>query len=98
MTLVPEMAEVRIIEDFPEGSVACGMSRGFASISKAIMITRKLFKRDGMYFHLKGENWARELAEIPSQLCSFWTPSLFAEYEIPVRKQKMAILLTTKIT
>lgn len=91
--------EVKIagVETLGEGSVKCGVSRGFASVSKAILATRKQFAVGGEYFHIKGDTWGRELAEIPSQLCTFWEPSLLAGYRLPAKDEKRAVVLTKKI-
>lgn len=88
---------IRAIESLPERSVKYAMSRGFSSITKAIMSTRKIFPKGGRYFHLKSEEWASEVAQIPTQLCSFWTPSLAGEYKLPVGEVKFAVVKTDKI-
>jgi 16S rRNA (guanine527-N7)-methyltransferase len=88
---------IRAVEALPAGSVKFGMSRGFASIAKALLTTRKTFVRGGRYFHLKGEEWASEVAGIPTQLCSFWTPGLVAEYKLPVGEVKFSVVKTEKV-
>jgi 16S rRNA (guanine527-N7)-methyltransferase len=88
---------VRAVESLPERSIEFGMSRGFAGLSKAILMTRKPFKNGGSYYHLKSEEWATEVAAIPSQLCSFWTPSLVGEYKLPIGNIKFAVVRTEKI-
>jgi 16S rRNA (guanine527-N7)-methyltransferase len=85
------------IETLPPASVRFAMSRGFASISKALLTTRKAFMKDGRYFHIKGEQWASEIASIPTQLCTFWRPGLIAEYKLPVGEIKFAVVNTDKI-
>lgn len=85
------------VESFPEGSIQTAISRGFAPISKSILLTRKIFPVGGVYYHLKGEEWASEIADIPTQLCSFWQPSLLGEYRLPVGEVKFAIVKTEKI-
>jgi 16S rRNA (guanine527-N7)-methyltransferase len=98
-TLKLTNVEVKVanIETLPANSVACGISRGFASVSKAILATRKVFSVNGHYFHMKGDIWGRELAEIPSQLCSYWEPALLAQYSLPSKGEKRAVVLTKKI-
>lgn len=92
-------ADVRIqgVESLPEKSVRYAMSRGFAPIPKALLLARKIFDRGGMYFHLKSEEWASEIAQIPTQLCSFWSPSLLGEYKLPIGEIRFAIVKTEKI-
>lgn len=85
------------IESIPEESVNFGICRGLASISKAILATRKIFKTGGVFYHMKGEGWASEIAEIPTQLCSFWTPALVSEYRLPIGEIKFAVVKTEKV-
>lgn len=85
------------VEDLPENSVVNAISRGFAPLSKAMLVTRKAIKKGGRFFHLKGDGWANELAQVPSQLFSFWSPSLLSQYRIPESNADMGLLLTEKI-
>ncbi len=48
------------VESLDEGSVPCAVSRGFAPLGKALLLTRKVFEVGGRYFHLKGSQWATE--------------------------------------
>lgn len=85
------------IEDMKENSMQYVMTRGFASISKVILLTRKLVPRGGTVYHLKGEQWGMEVSEIPIQLCSLWTPGLVGEYRLPVGEIKFSVIKTDKI-
>jgi 16S rRNA (guanine527-N7)-methyltransferase len=85
------------VEALPEKSIFNGICRGFAPLHKALMLTRRPFARTGRLFHLKGDGWASELASVPSQLFSFWSPSLFGQYKIPETTVEGAIVLTEKI-
>lgn len=85
------------IESLPEASIDFAVSRGFASISKSLLLTRKAFKTGGNYFHLKGDQWGLEVAAIPTQLCSAWSPALSCEYVLPGTSVKLFIVKTTKI-
>ncbi len=87
----------RQVESLPEKSVKFAVSRGFASIPKSILITRKIVQTKGAYFHLKSEEWAKEIADIPTQLCSFWLPSALGEYKLPIGEIKFAVVKTEKI-
>lgn len=89
--------ENKTIESFPEGSIQYAMTRGFSSISKTILVTRKAVAKGGVLFHLKGEEWGIEVGEIPTQLCSIWSPSLVGEYKLPVGAVKFAVVKTDKI-
>jgi 16S rRNA (guanine527-N7)-methyltransferase len=85
------------IETLPEGSVQHAMARGFANISRTIMAARKSMVKGGSFYHLKGEEWGIEVGEIPTQLCSMWSPSLIGEYKLPVGAIKFAVVKTEKI-
>ncbi len=85
------------VQSLPENSVDCAVSRGFASITKAILMLRRAFRPDGEYFHIKGDSWSRELGEIPTQLCGFWRPGLLTEYHLPITRTKMALIVTKRV-
>ncbi|MBC7372330.1 MAG: 16S rRNA (guanine(527)-N(7))-methyltransferase RsmG [Bdellovibrionaceae bacterium] len=85
------------IESMKENSISHAMVRGFASISKTVLLTRKLVVKGGVLFHLKGEEWGMEVSDIPIQLCSSWAPSLVGEYRLPVGEVRFSIIKTDKI-
>lgn len=85
------------LASLPDKSVQFAVSRGYAPIPKAVLATRKCFIKGGSYFHMKGEEWAREVADIPSQLCSHWLPHLVGEYKLPIGAMKFAVVATKKI-
>lgn len=85
------------VEKMPAHSVEVAIARGFASIGKSILVTRKLVKKGGAFYHLKGEEWAREVTQIPIQLCSIWQPSLVADYKLPIGEVKFSLVKTDKI-
>ncbi len=89
--------QVNSLESIPQGSLECVVTRGFAPISKAILALRKPFKKGGILYMLKGEEWATEVANIPSQLCTFWTPHLEGEYKLPLGEVKFAVVKLLKV-
>lgn len=78
------------------GTVKFGISRGFANISKSVLMLRRVFSPGGVYFHFKSEEWPKEVAEIPTALCSYWLPELTGEYKLPIGEIKFAIVQTTR--
>jgi len=84
-------------DSLKEGSVQFVMTRGFSSISKVILLLRKIVPRGGTVFHLKGEQWGMEVSEIPIQLCSLWSPGLVGEYRLPIGEMKFSVIKTDKI-
>lgn len=88
---------IRQIESFQDKSIECAVARGFAPISKAILLGRRIFPVGGVFYHLKSEEWATEIADIPTQLCSFWLPSLTGEYKLPIGEVRFAVVKTEKI-
>lgn len=89
---------VRKVEALPELSVKNAICRGFGPISKTLLPVRKAFAKGGKVYHMKGEEWAREIAEIPTQMCSVWLPGLVGEYKLPIGAAKFAIVVTEKIS
>jgi len=87
---------IRQIETLPDHSIQAATCRGFAPLAKAIIAGRKLFPKDASFYHLKGEEWATEIADIPAQVCSYWQPELLGEYRLPVGEVRFAIVKTTK--
>ena len=85
------------IESLPDNSIKFAISRDFASIQKAILITRKAFVKGGVYFHMKSEEWGSEIMQIPTQLCTYWLPGLVKEYKLPMGEVKFAVVKTEKI-
>lgn len=84
------------VEALAEGSIDYCMSRGFANISKSVLLMRKIVKPNGIYFHFKTEEWPKEVAEMPTALCSFWFPELLGDYKLPIGEIKFSIVKTTR--
>lgn len=84
------------VEKLPEASFQYAVCRGFASISRTVLILRKPVRKGGVVFHMKGEEWFKEVSEIPTQLCSFWRPSLMAEYRLPIGEVNFGLVRTDK--
>jgi 16S rRNA (guanine527-N7)-methyltransferase len=85
------------VEALPDNSIQYCMARGFSNVSRTCMAARKPVVKGGALFHLKGEEWAIEVSEMPSQLCSLWSPSLVGDYKLPIGSVKFSILKTDKI-
>lgn len=85
------------VDSIKPSSLDIVVMRGFTAISKAILLLRKQVKRGGSLYVMKSEEWATEVANIPSQLCSFWMPSLVSEYRLPVGEVKFAVVKLKKI-
>lgn len=85
------------IEGLPANSVRTAITRGVANISKMILASRKSFAKGGTLYHMKGETWGAEVGEIPTQLCSVWSPALVKEYRLPIGEVRFAVVKTEKI-
>ncbi len=84
------------IESLPANSVKYSVTRGFGNISKMILVARKCVPTGGTLYHMRGEQWGLEVSQIPTQLCSVWTPSLIKEYKLPIGEIRFALLKTDK--
>jgi 16S rRNA (guanine527-N7)-methyltransferase len=85
------------VEDLEDASVLNAIGRGFAPLSRALLTARRPVGKGGRFFHMKGDGWANELAQVPSQLFSFWSPSLLGQYRIPETTTEMAVVMTSKV-
>lgn len=85
------------IEALPANSVKFAVARGVSNISKVILASRKCVIQGGVIYHMKAENWGMEVADIPSQLCSVWSPGLVSEYRLPIGEVRFGIVKTDKI-
>ncbi len=80
----------------PANSVKNVVSRGFAPLGRAMMISRAAVAEGGKFYHLKGDQWPMELSLVPSQLFSFWQPSLIGSYRLPDLGGEMSVVMTDK--
>jgi 16S rRNA (guanine527-N7)-methyltransferase len=85
------------IEALPANSIKYAVTRGVSNISKLILASRKCVVMGGVVYHMKSENWGMEVADIPSQLCSVWSPGLVSEYRLPIGEVRFAVVKTDKI-
>lgn len=86
------------IEELKGEKIEYAVSRAFASVSKSLLITRKIFKSKGVFYQMKANTWINELSEIPSQLCSHWAPRLLGEYKLPITKVERSVIKSIKLT
>ena len=85
------------LEDLPENSITCAVTRGVASLSKVLIMCRRAASSNCEFFHFKGRSWATEVAEIPSQLLASWDPVLVSDYMLPEGDANLSIILTKRI-
>lgn len=86
-----------LIEDFKSERFSCAISRGFASLTGSLIAARKVISSEGEYYHMKSSNWVREVAEIPTQICSAWSPRLLSDYQLPASSVVMSLVVARKI-
>lgn len=91
------VVQTKKIDILPANTIEQAICRGFAPLPKALLTLRKCVKKGGAVYHLKSEEWALEVSQIPSQLCSLWQPILDGEYKLPIGDIKMFVVKTAKI-
>lgn len=84
------------VEDLPDASIKCAISRGFASIGKSLVCCRKAAAEGMEYYHMKSDSWVTEAADIPPQICSYWQPQLVKQYSLPANLASMNLILTKR--
>ncbi len=75
-------------------TMSCAITRGFASISKALLLAKKTFNPQSSFYHLKGPLWSNEVGEMSPQLMSVWMPSLIHEYVLPDKMGERFVVKT----
>ena len=85
------------IDLLPSNTIEQAICRGFAPLPKALLVLRKAVKKNGAVYHMKSEEWALEVSQIPTQLCSIWQPTLESEYKLPIGDIKMFVVKTSKL-
>ncbi len=89
--------QTKKIDTLPSNTIEQAICRGFAPLPKALLMLRKSVKKGGIVYHMKSEEWALEVSQIPTQLCSIWQPALESEYKLPIGDIKMFVVKTTKL-
>lgn len=97
LKLTKVRTEWKRVEDIKEEVIDFGVSRAFAPLPRALLLTRKAFKRGGIYLHMKSQEWPIELASLPPQLCSMWNASFLQNYDLPIGDIRLSILKSEKI-
>jgi 16S rRNA (guanine527-N7)-methyltransferase len=85
------------LEDLTVNTINAAVSRGFASVSKSLLLARRACTIGCEYFHFKGHGWATEVAEIPSQILAAWDPRHVSDYVLPESDMTMSIVITTRV-
>lgn len=72
------------------------VARNLSPLHRGLLLTRKPVAKGGKFFQMRGDGWANELASVPSQLFSFWSPNLLGVYKLPESSEEHAVLLMDK--
>lgn len=84
------------IEDLKDRSIKNAIARDLGPLPRTMLLVRKAVAAGGKLYHMKSDGWANELGAVPTQLFSFWSPSLLGQYAIPDANMEMAVVLTDK--
>ncbi len=85
------------IGSLPTSSVAFAVSRGFASVTKSLLMTRSLFQPGGSFFMLKGDSWSLEVGELSPRLFGVWKVGPIGSYSLPDVAAEFVVLQCHKI-
>lgn len=86
------------IEDLPDYCIQYAILKNFSPLPRTLLTLRKLVKEGGELFHIKAHDWSLEISQLPSQLCSFWDPSLIEEFTLPISLNKISVIKTLKLS
>lgn len=85
------------VADLPKNSVQYAVSRGFASVTKSVLLGGPIFAVGGQFFMMKGDNWSIELAELPPRTFGSWKPEMIGQYRLPDTPAEYVVLQCAKI-
>jgi len=71
------------LEDLNPNTIPAAVIRGFANISKTLLVSRKVMAPKAKIYHFKGPEWITELTNMPQQLCSTWNSEPLGDYSLP---------------
>lgn len=86
-----------LIENLEEGSILQGVCRSPIALTKAFLTLRKAFMAGGSMFFLKTADWPVEVSQIPTQLCSVWSPTMIHEYKLPETESAFYVIHAKKL-
>lgn len=84
------------VEDLGDQKVPLAVSRGFAAISKTLLLCRGILPVGGRILMMKSESWAKELADLPSQAFGVWDCQPIGKYVIPGIDQVGVVVEATR--
>jgi 16S rRNA (guanine527-N7)-methyltransferase len=85
------------LEDLSPSTINAAVSRGFASVSKSLLMARRAAAIGCEFFHFKSQAWSTEVAEMPSQILASWDPRHVTDYKLPESDTAMSIVITTRV-
>lgn len=85
-------------ESLDEDSVEQAICRGYTTLTKAFLALRKSFKVNSIMYFMKASDWPVEISQVPTQLCSIWSPALFHEYKLPTTDSTFYVVAAKKIS
>ena len=75
--------EAKSIESLPKNTVSLGVTRALGAIGPLLIQMNSLFSSGGVLFHFKGDSWATELANCPTQVFTNWDIQRVGHYLLP---------------
>lgn len=84
-------------EEIARGAIHTAIMRGLTNIPKSLVALRHQFQVGGELYHMKGSEWAMEIASIPTQVCSTWNTEPVGEYDLPDSDEKRILIVSKRI-
>jgi len=75
MNIKPESLSIK------EPTVVVG--RDFSNLARSLLLGNKILPAGSTFYSLKGADWFKELASLPSQISSTWNNDMAFEFELP---------------
>jgi 16S rRNA (guanine527-N7)-methyltransferase len=89
--------KAKSIESLEKDSVSLGVTRALGTIGSLLIQMNSLFSSGGYLFHFKGESWASELANCPTQIFTNWDIQTIGHYLLPESTVERTIVASKRL-
>jgi 16S rRNA (guanine527-N7)-methyltransferase len=91
------VVEAKSIETLPKDSVSLGITRALGAIGPLLIQMNSLFSSGGVLLHFKGDSWASELANCPTQIFTTWDIQPLGHYVLPDSTIERTIVISKRL-
>lgn len=72
------------------------VERDFSNLARTLLLGNKILAAGSIFYSLKGADWFKELASLPSQISSTWNNDMAFEFELPEALGSRVVIKSVK--